>query len=90
MATHNEGAGPTRADTAAAFGAVLRARRRATGLTQEALAERAGLSQKHVARMERAERVPTVHAVILVARALGVSASDLVREVEEAASGTGP
>lgn len=68
----------------------IRARRRATGLTQEALAERAGLSQKHVARMERAERVPTVHAVLLVARALGVSASDLVREVEEATAAEGP
>ena len=83
-----ETTGPTRTATAEAFGAAVRARRRALQLTQERLAELAGLSQKHVARLERAERLPTVHAVLLVARALGVSAGELVGEVE-AAVGSG-
>ncbi len=80
---------PTRTETATAFGAILRARRRALSLTQEGLAERAGLSQKHVARMERAERLPTVHAVLLVAQALGMKAADLVGELEASAGRTG-
>ena len=81
MAKTNE-KGDDRAGTAAAFGTVVRERRRALGLTQEGLAERAGLSAIHVARIERAERVPTVHAAVLLGRGLGVTAGELVRELE--------
>ena len=75
--------GPTREETSAVFGDVVRTYRRAAGLTQEAVAERAGLSTKHVARVERGERTPTVHAVLLLASGLGVPAVDLVGELAD-------
>ena len=76
-----------RDQTAAAFGSVVRARRLRAELTQEALAERAGLSSKHVARVERGERVPTIHAVLLLAAGLGTTAVELVGEFERAVTG---
>lgn len=68
----------------AAFGTTLRRRRRALGLTQERLAEAAGLSSKFVAHLERAERQPTLWSLIRLGRALGIPAADLVAEVEQA------
>ena len=78
-----------RDQTAAAFGSVVRARRLRAELTQEALAERAGLSSKHVARVERGERVPTIHAVLLLAAGLGTTAVELVSEFELAVASSG-
>ena len=82
MAKTTEKPDADRAATAAAFGVVVRERRRALGLTQEGLAERAGLSVIHVARIERAERVPTIHAVVLLGRGLGTTSTELVRDLE--------
>ena len=56
----------------AAFGALLRRQRLAAGLTQEALAERAGLSAKAVSDLERdSARMPRLGTVSLLADALG-------------------
>ncbi len=54
----------------------LAARRRARGLTQEALARRAGISRITIARLERqggAAWNPTIEVIARIARALGVS-----------------
>ena len=64
------------------FGMVLRARRKAAGMSQTELAVRAGLSSSFVSRMENGLRGPTVETVVELANALGMSASDLMREVE--------
>lgn len=52
--------------------------RRAAGLTQVDLADRAGLSQSEVCRMEKGQRSITVDRLSSIARALGVSASSLL------------
>jgi predicted ATPase/DNA-binding XRE family transcriptional regulator/TolA-binding protein len=54
------------------FGELLRQRRLAAGLTQEALAERAGVSAKAISDLERdPERTPRLDTVGLLADALG-------------------
>ena len=56
----------------AGFGALLKRQRLAAGLTQEALAERAGLSAKAVSDLERdPARTPRLGTVALLADALG-------------------
>lgn len=59
------------------FGAQLRALRRAAGLTQEALAQRAGLTANGVSALERGERTrPYPHTVRSLADALGLAAAE--------------
>src|SRR5215218_7966361 len=61
-------------DPAASFAALLRRHRVATGLSQEALAERAGLSARAVSDLERgARRAPYRETVRLLADALQLS-----------------
>ncbi|PBB81260.1 transcriptional regulator [Mesorhizobium sp. WSM3879] len=53
--------------------------RKATGLTQEVVAERANLSQQYVSELETGKRNPTVETLVILAQALGVSHLDLVK-----------
>ena len=73
-----------------ALGAVIRQRRRTLGLSQEGLAERAGIHPTHVGLIERAERTPSVEIVWRIARALDIKLSALIRRVERQASGRKP
>ncbi|MFZ1381666.1 MAG: helix-turn-helix domain-containing protein [Scrofimicrobium sp.] len=57
--------------TADAFADFVRRTRIERGLTQEELAKRAGRSRKWVTGVERQEIMPTLPAVISVAKALG-------------------
>jgi transcriptional regulator with XRE-family HTH domain len=60
--------------TPGVFGNRLRSLRGAAGLSQEELAERAGLSAKAVSALERGERTsPRPHTVRVLARALDLS-----------------
>jgi len=60
----------------ASFGALLKRQRLAAGLTQESLAERAGLSAKAVSDLERdPARAPRLGTVALLAGALGADAA---------------
>ncbi|HYO77486.1 MAG TPA: helix-turn-helix transcriptional regulator [Thermoanaerobaculia bacterium] len=59
------------------FGKRLRELRLADGLTQEALAERAGLPHTHVSAMERGIKMPNLLTVIRLAVALDCEVSDL-------------
>ena len=59
------------------FGELLREHRRAAGLTQEEMAERAGISPRSVSELERGgPHAPRRDTVALLARALGLTASD--------------
>ena len=65
------------------FGARLRGLRELAHLSQQALADRAGLHMGQVNRYEREVIGPTAEKVILLARALGVSADVLLGTSEE-------
>src|SRR5215471_17651837 len=72
----SESLGATRSDTTA-FGAALRSMRLAAGLSQAALAERAGLSEKAVGALERGDRTtPRPATVALLADAVGASPAE--------------
>ena len=72
----------------AALAAVIRARCHARGLTYEALAEALGRDASGVARYAtptRAHsRTPPLDLLPAIARALGTTVHDLIREAEEA------
>ena len=53
--------------------------RKEQGLTQEQLAERCGMSQQYLSKLEQGRRNPTLVTVYEIATALGVSHMDLVR-----------
>jgi len=60
-----------------AFGVLLKRLRLTAGLTQEALAERAGLSVKALSELERdPARTPRLESVTLLAEALGLAAEE--------------
>src|SRR5919199_317420 len=69
-------------DEAATFRALLRQHRLVAGLTQEALAERAGLSLRGVSDLERGvRRAPYPDTVRRLAAALDLSGADTSRLV---------
>jgi len=65
------------------FGAVVRRHRKANGLSQEALAERAEIHHTHVGLIERGERNASLNVAYRVARALGLPLSALIAEAEK-------
>jgi transcriptional regulator with XRE-family HTH domain len=60
-----------------AFGLSVRRRREALELTQEALAEKADLDQTYISGIECGVRNPSLLSISKIAKALGVSASQL-------------
>jgi len=64
------------------LGAAIRERREATGLSQEALAEKARLHRTYISMVERAERNVSVDKLDLIASALTVRASVLLQQAE--------
>ena len=50
----------------------------ATGLSQEGLADRAGLHRTYISSLERGQRNVSVQNIFLLAEALGVPPADLV------------
>ncbi len=65
-----------------AFGAALRERRAVVGLSQESLAERAGLDRTYVGGLERGKRNPTLRVIWLLAESLEVRPSELLTDTE--------
>ena len=57
--------------------------RKARGLTQEQLSERAGISLSFLSMMEIGQRHPNVDMVFKLARGLGITASELIAELEK-------
>jgi ribosome-binding protein aMBF1 (putative translation factor) len=68
----------------ASFARVVRRHRAWLGLSQEALAEAAGIHHTYVGLLERGERKPTIDVAERVARALGKKLSALIAEAERA------
>src|SRR5215217_715389 len=73
------------------FGALLRRQRLAAGLTQEALAERSGVSAKAVSELERdPSRAPRLETVALLADALRIDPEERARLLAAARPDRGP
>jgi len=64
------------------FGDVIRARREAAGLSQEALADAANLHRTYISMLERGERTPSFGTVHLLAKALKTTMTSLVSATE--------
>jgi transcriptional regulator with XRE-family HTH domain len=65
------------------FGIRLRELRELRGLSQEALADAAGIHRTHVSLIERSKRAVRLDTLFRLARALGVDPADLVRGLIE-------
>lgn len=63
------------------LGRVVRERRRALGISQEAYAERASLSRTYVSRVERGQSNPTTLGLYHIATGLEISTDDLMADV---------
>ncbi|GLS36875.1 transcriptional regulator [Mesorhizobium tianshanense] len=61
------------------FARNLRLLRQATGLSQEQLADLAGLDRNYVGKLEREENSPTVDTLEVLALALQVDVEKLIR-----------
>lgn len=69
------------AKVAAAFGQRLRSLRLEAGMSQERLAEAAGVHRAYVGHVERGETTPTLYSIVRFAVALERDAADLVAGV---------
>jgi transcriptional regulator with XRE-family HTH domain len=67
------------------LGRAVRALRHEQGLTQEQLAEAAGLHWTYVGGIERGERNPSWDNVVKLARALRIAVSELAAQAEKLA-----
>jgi len=65
------------------FGQVLRRVRRERDLSQEALADRAGLARNHVSELERARRDPGLVTLVQLADALNMGVGELMTCFDE-------
>jgi len=70
-------------DSLQAFGLALRAFRQRAGLSQDALAEVAGLHRTYVGSVERGERNVSLLNIHGLAHALQTTASELIRTAEQ-------
>ncbi|WP_277960721.1 helix-turn-helix domain-containing protein [Pseudomonas sp. RIT-To-2] len=64
------------------LGAAVRARRKAMVLSQEAMADAAGIDRSHMGKIERGERNVTLLNVMRIAAALGCKPSDLLLDAD--------
>jgi transcriptional regulator with XRE-family HTH domain len=64
------------------LGQRIRSLRAERGLSQEELADRAGLHRTYVGGIERGERNPTIRNLEQISRALAVSLSVLVKGID--------
>lgn len=73
---------PKRDSVLAKLGLNVRKRREARELTQETLAERAGLDPTYISGIERGLRNPGIKNVARLAKALGVATAELCKGVD--------
>lgn len=66
----------------AAFAKVLRERRKMAGLSQEELAFRTELSMSYISLLETKNRQPTLTVIAGLAKELGITATDFLRDIE--------
>jgi transcriptional regulator with XRE-family HTH domain len=67
----------------AALGEAIRAARAGRGLSQEQLADAAGVHVTHLGGVERGVRNPNYATIVKVARALGVTPGAIVTRADE-------
>lgn len=65
-------------DVGRRVGANIRRLRKAQGISQEELADRAGVHRTFVSQIERAVKSPTLESLDRIARGLGVPLAELV------------
>ncbi len=66
-----------------AVGSTIRDLRKSQGLSQEKLAEKAGLHRTYIGALERGEKSPTVETLSKIVLALNVSLSDFFVHCEK-------
>jgi transcriptional regulator with XRE-family HTH domain len=66
------------------FGETLRRMRKDRKLSQDALAEKAGLASDYLGFIERGDNVPTLTVLLKLARALGVDGPGLLSDFDAA------
>ena len=71
----------SRARSLTSFGQNVRKLRGASGFTQERLADKADLDPTYISGIERGVRNPTLLIIARLAKALGVSLSDLCKGI---------
>ena len=64
------------------LGSVIRERRRASGISQEAFATEVGIHRTYIGAVERGERNVSLANILRIARALNVSAAQLFKEAD--------
>jgi len=64
-----------------ALGEAIRVHRKQAKLTQEAIAEKTGLSVVFISLLENGHRTVSVDALLRIAKALGIRLRDLVDEL---------
>ena len=67
----------------AELGGMIRQYRIRKGLTLQELAEKSGITKGYLSKIEKAKKAPPVSTVIGIAKALGISISDIFGEGEE-------
>ena len=65
------------------IGKELREARKKAGLSQEQLAEKAGVHRTYVSLLERDVKSPTVDVLLRICRALETKASDILKRLDE-------
>jgi transcriptional regulator with XRE-family HTH domain len=63
------------------LGGTIRKYRNQTGFSQEKLAEKSDLHPVYIGKIERGEQWISLHALLRIARALGVRVKDLVADL---------
>lgn len=64
------------------FGSTVRCRRTAAGLSQEKLAEKAGLHPTYISMVERGVKNPTLDVAMRISKALKVPLPQLIEEAQ--------
>ena len=70
-----------------AMAKTVRVVRSKAGLTQAQLADFAGLSRIYIAQLETGDRRASLNALILIAKSVGMTTTDLVALIEQEISG---
>jgi transcriptional regulator with XRE-family HTH domain len=65
------------------FGLLLRELREKEGLTQDELGTDASLDRTYISLLERGLRQPTIETLFAIAKALKVSPSSIIKQLEE-------
>jgi len=73
---------PTNDPVLIGFGQAVRNQRKAKGLSQEKLAERAELDPTYISGIERGKRNPGIKNVVRIAKAMGITTATLVKGVD--------